>query len=105
MERLRRLNARERINWVEALPIVVDRYHDTPGVSDLSPYRIMFGRDRYFGNLPEVNASNSETASEFFARMQRIDERVAQNMLNMCLVPKFGTDVLLTLVGNWLLAG
>ena len=44
MELLRKLNAKEAINWVEALPQVLDRYHDMPGVSGYSPYQILLGR-------------------------------------------------------------
>jgi hypothetical protein len=80
LERLRKLNSREKINWVEALPIVVDRYHDTPGESGYSPYQIMFGRERYFGNMPFEEAHTNEDAKQFFARMQMMDKKVAEIM-------------------------
>jgi hypothetical protein len=69
LERLRKLNSREKINLVEALPMVVDRYHDTPGESGYSPYQIMFGRERNFGNIPFEEAHTNEDAKQFFARM------------------------------------
>ena len=49
MERLRKMNAEVTINWVEALPQVLDRFHDTPGESGFSPYQILFGRERCTG--------------------------------------------------------
>ena len=41
MERLRKLYASEHINWVEALPQILDRHHDTPADSGFSPYDII----------------------------------------------------------------
>ena len=49
MEIRRNFYADERINWVEALPRVVDRIHDVKGesgYSGYSPYEILFGRER-----------------------------------------------------------
>ena len=40
MERLRKLQIDEK-NWVEALPQVLDRHHDTPGESGLSSYEFI----------------------------------------------------------------
>ena len=77
LERLRKLNARESVNWVEVLPMVVDRYHDTPGESGLTPYQIVFGRERSFGNLPYEMSNENEDARTFFERMRTIDQRVA----------------------------
>ena len=77
LERLRKLNATKKINWVEALPLVVDRYHDTPGEGGLSPYQIVFGRDRSFGNIPYDTSTKSEEAQQFFDRMHQIDEAIA----------------------------
>ena len=77
LERLRKLNARESVNWVEVLPLVVDRYHDTPGEGGLSPYQILFGRERFFGNIPYDRPNANEDAQTFFDFMRDIDERVA----------------------------
>jgi len=46
LELLRKLSAESRVNWVEALPQVVDRLHDVKGEGGLSPYEILFGRER-----------------------------------------------------------
>ena len=78
LERLRKLNTARPINWVEALPQVLDRYHDTPGVSGLSPYQIMFGRERSIGQRPYTVATECEDAQDFFKRMETIDKRVAK---------------------------
>jgi len=78
MEKLRKLNAEEQINWVEALPNVLDRYHDVPGESGYSPYQILFGRDRPIGNLPFKPPRECEDAIAFFQRMEYIDARVAE---------------------------
>ena len=40
MERARKLHTEFGISWVEALPQILDRLHDTPGDNDLSPYEI-----------------------------------------------------------------
>ena len=41
-----------RKNWLELLPRVLNVIHDTPGESGLSPYQILFGRDRHTANIP-----------------------------------------------------
>jgi hypothetical protein len=80
LERLRKLNAKERINWVEVLPMVLDRYHDTPGESGFNPYQIVFGRERErsFGNLPYDSPTDCEDAQAFFSRMEIMDDQVAK---------------------------
>jgi hypothetical protein len=78
MEILRKLYAEEKINWVEALPHVLDRIHDTKGESGLSPYEILFGRERPLAGVPYTPPRECEDAQEFFRRMKDIDERVAR---------------------------
>ena len=51
-ERLRRLQIEGEFSWLEALPQVLDRLHDTPGGGCLSPYHMLFGRVRPLGGLP-----------------------------------------------------
>ena len=43
---LPKLHVEERINWVEALPRILQIQNDMIGVSGLSPYHILFGRNR-----------------------------------------------------------
>jgi hypothetical protein len=81
MEKLRKLNTEGRINWVESLPHMLDRYHDVPGESGLSPYQILFGRERSIGDIPYVPPRECEDAQNFFDRMSEIDEKVA-SLLN-----------------------
>ena len=52
MEILRKIYEERKINWVEALPQTLDRYHDVPNLSGLSPYQIVFGRHRPLRNVP-----------------------------------------------------
>ena len=58
--------------------MVLDRYHDTPGESGLSPYQIMFGRERSLANLPYETYTECEDAVNFFDRMEALDEEVAR---------------------------
>ena len=78
IERLRKLAVEERVNWVEALPRVLDRYHDIPGVSGLSPYEILFGRPRPLANRPYSPPVDCEDAKSFFKRMWAQDQKVAK---------------------------
>ena len=80
MEILRKIYEEKRINWVEALPKTLDRYHDVPNLSGLSPYQIVFGRHRPLVNVPYTPVSQCEDARDFFARMKEIDLAVSQKM-------------------------
>ncbi len=51
-ERLKRIQIEAKICWVEAMPQVLDRLHDTPGEGGLSPYQILFGRERPLAAIP-----------------------------------------------------
>ena len=53
-EILRKMHISEGVNWVEALPIALDRTHDFKGVTGLSPSEILFGRERPLANAPYV---------------------------------------------------
>jgi hypothetical protein len=77
MEILRKLFVGEKINWVEALPQTLDRIHDVKGESGLSPYEILFGRERPLGGVPYEPPKECEDAQQFFKRMKEIDEKVA----------------------------
>ena len=46
MEILRKLQEEEQINWVDALPRTLRMIHDRKGITGLSPYEILFGRER-----------------------------------------------------------
>jgi hypothetical protein len=74
---LKKLNIEQNINWVQALPRALRIYHDTCGEGGLSPYHIMFGRDRNIQGIPYTPERNSEDAQAFFTRMETIDQLVA----------------------------
>ena len=77
-ERLRRIQIQEKISWVEALPQVLDRIHDTPGEGGLSPYEILFGRPRPLAGIPYTPPEGCEDAKAFFARMKKVDWALAR---------------------------
>ena len=61
------------IEWVEALPRVIRMHHDLVGVAVLSPYQIVFGRERNLAGLPHTPLRECEDADAFFTRMAQID--------------------------------
>jgi transposase InsO family protein len=52
IDRARKVQAETKISWVEALPQILDRHHDTLGEGGYSPSEILFGRERPLGGLP-----------------------------------------------------
>lgn len=75
---LRKLLIDSDINWVEALPRALRILHDTPEpISGLSPYEIVFGRERALAGLPWSSARECPEAHVFFDEMRRIDQQVA----------------------------
>ena len=83
IDRMRKLQIDTKLTWVELLPQVLDRLHDTPGEGGLSPYQILFGRDRPLGGLPYQPPHSCEDAIDFFHRMQKVDEAVASRLNDM----------------------
>ena len=76
---LRKLLIVHDVNWVEALPRAIRLHHDLPDpITKLSPYEIVFGRQRALGWLPRVSPLESVQASDWFDRMKFLDEHVAQ---------------------------
>ena len=69
-----------KFTWVELLPQVLDRLHDTPGEGGLSPYQILFGRDRPLGGIPYEPIHECEDATVFFSRMGAVDVDVASRL-------------------------
>jgi hypothetical protein len=65
------------INWVQALPRALSIHHDMVGEGTLSPYQIMFGRDRNVQGIPYTPERICEDAQAFFHRMDTIDKLVA----------------------------
>ena len=76
---LRKLVNVTGINWVEALPRALRILHDTPNpITKMSPYEIVFGRERSLGGLPRVSQHECMEASEWLDRMHKIDSQVAK---------------------------
>ena len=46
IEWMEKLSVESDINWVQALPKVLQQFHDSIGESGFSPYFLMFGRNR-----------------------------------------------------------
>jgi len=74
---LKKLHMQHNLNWVEALPRALAIHHDVPGPGGLSPYHILFGRDRSVQGIPYIPERESEDAQAFFARMDQVDQLVA----------------------------
>jgi hypothetical protein len=55
-ERIRRIQTEGEFSWVEALPHLLDKLHDTPGEGGLSPYQIFVGRDRPLRDTPYASS-------------------------------------------------
>jgi hypothetical protein len=77
-EKLRKLHHEEGLGWMEALPRVLDRYHDTKGESGVSPYEIVFGRPRPMAELPSRPVREREDVKSFFARQEEMDEKISR---------------------------
>jgi hypothetical protein len=82
MEILRKLQEEERINWVDALPRTLRMLHDRKGITGLSPYEILFGRERPLGNKPYEPTTECQDAKDFFNKMAEIDTMVARVLNN-----------------------
>ena len=77
---LRKVNTQGHTNWVEALPRVMWAYHNRPGETGLSPFQIVFGRDRFEAGASYPPLRECEDAFNFFERMAKIDEFVASSL-------------------------
>ena len=80
IDALRRVSAEGHINWVEAFPRVLRAYHSTPGEAVLSPFQILFGRDRYEAGASYEIVRECEGAQQFFDRMEQVDKVVAETL-------------------------
>lgn len=68
IEVTRKFCADNRKNWLELLPRVLNVIHDTPGVAGLSPYQILFGRERHVANVPYNPPRECDDAVQFFCK-------------------------------------
>ena len=77
---LRKLHIEQGLNWVEALPRVLRHHHDAVNDTGLSPYQILFGRDRPMGALRRGVSRECEDAQAFMDRMGEVDQLVAKTI-------------------------
>ena len=77
---LKKLRADGITNWVEALPRALWHIHGLPGESGLSPFQIVFGRDRNEAGVPYPPLRESENARQFFDRMNQLDHTIADTL-------------------------
>ena len=64
--------------WPEVLPRAVQYIHDSPGPAGLTPYQVVFGRERFAGGVPRDLDQEAPDAVEFFQKMQQTDEFIAK---------------------------
>ena len=68
------------LDWTETLPRVIRMHHDMEGPSGLTPYQIVFGRERSLAGLPFTPTRECEDAESFFKRMEEQDQLVAEHL-------------------------
>ena len=97
-KRLRKLLAEEAVCWVPALQRAVQQLHDVPGQSGLSPYQILYGRDRHMAGVPYESPKVMPDAVAFFKYQREVDAKVAkaledlhQQRAEQCQRPQAGT--------------
>ena len=78
---LRKNMAEGKHNWVEIFPRVIRQYHITPNEFGISPFQIVFGRERYEAASPYEISRECEGAIQFFDKQNRVDKEIA-DMLN-----------------------
>jgi hypothetical protein len=75
--KLRKLHEDEGLDWTLALPRAIRQLHDLPGPSGLSPFQVVFGRDRLDQFLPLPRDKDCEDALQWHAKMVEMDVMVA----------------------------
>jgi hypothetical protein len=83
LQLLKAINTDPSFNWVEALPRALYIHHNNIGESGLSPYHILFGRERLVPGIPYTPERECEDAQQFFERMEAIDHKIAQTLNNL----------------------
>jgi hypothetical protein len=76
---LRKLNTDTPLNWVEALPRVLRLRHDLPTpLMGLSPYQMVFGRERPLAGLPIPIEVRCPSADMFIEHMAELDKHISK---------------------------
>ena len=65
------------LTWVEALPIAIQKIHDSPGEGGLSPYEIVTGRTRNLAGVPLPVTREAQDAIDFLQKQDCIGAQVA----------------------------
>jgi hypothetical protein len=72
---LRKVQADHEVPWVESLPRILRLRHDLPDPeTGLSPYQLVFGRERPLGGLPRSLPRAHPSAEEFLDGVEIIDQ-------------------------------
>ena len=77
---LQKVHQEHGINWVEGLPRVLRLHHDMVSEWGLSPYEIMFGRERNLPGLPYSPERECESAAQYLQRMESLDETLSRQI-------------------------
>jgi hypothetical protein len=75
---LRKMHFDEGINWVEALPRALRLHHDMAGDFNVSPYEMVFGRERNLAGIPWQPVRECMEVQDFLKHMEAMDRKVAQ---------------------------
>ena len=88
-KRLRHEKLDHGLTWVDVLPQILYRIHDTPGKAGLSPYQIFFGGERPLAGVPYDPPVECQDAKAFFER-QKVVDRAVVKLLNKKRLKKEG---------------
>ena len=75
---LKKISEEENKCWLEMIPHVLRKYHDMHGLSGLSLYEIVW---ELLAGLPYSASKMSEDAVEFFKRIESMDKKVANKLI------------------------
>jgi hypothetical protein len=74
---LRKMHCQDGINWVEALPRALRFHHDMVGDFGVSPYELVFGRERSLAGIPWQPIRECAESEDFLRRMEAVDKKIA----------------------------
>ena len=80
---LRKVHTETGSNWVEALPRALRYHNDAVNDTGMSPYQILFGRERPLGGIPTGATSACEDAAQFMERMKEVDLVAREEMIRI----------------------
>ena len=78
---MRKLDLEEKkINWVDALPRVLNCYHNTRNETGYSPFQLVFGREQNGRGLPLLPPRECESAVAFCERISVMDQVISEKL-------------------------